>query len=385
MNGRTTNGEGKAGEDVSMPRRDLQLEPLVEILEGKRLVHSHTYRADETLMLIRLAEEMGFKIATFQHILEGYKVADEMAKHGVGGSTFSDWWAYKVEAEDAIPYNAALMHKRGVLVSINSDSAEHARRLNTEAAKSMHWGGLTEDEVLAFVTINPAKQLRIDSRVGSLEAGKDADVVIWNKHPLSTYAIVDRVYIDGEQYYDRLAEERRLTDARKEKDTLATAEGRTAPSTAPQTPQTAHSATSKTQARRSTAGPAAGRSGTRRRAAAAGHRARDRDHQRAHLSDQQRANRQGHDRDSRQSHRSGRRERGRACGRAGDRRQGRRGVSGLHRRAHVDRPERAGTARVRRHRRDARDQRVGEGAGRLSERQRRDSGGARQRHHQRRR
>ena len=227
----------KAGEDVSMPRRDLQLEPLVEILEGKRLVHSHTYRADETLMLIRLAEEMGFKIATFQHILEGYKVADEMAKHGVGGSTFSDWWAYKVEAEDAIPYNAAIMHKRGVLVSINSDSAEHARRLNTEAAKSMHWGGLTEDEVLAFVTINPAKQLRIDSRVGSLEVGKDADVVIWNKHPLSTYAIVDRVYIDGEQYYDRLAEERRLTDARKEKDTLATAEGRSAPSTAPQTPQ----------------------------------------------------------------------------------------------------------------------------------------------------
>ena len=230
----------KAGEDVAMPRRDLQLEPLVEILEGKRLVHSHTYRADETLMLMRLAEEMGFKIATFQHILEGYKVADEMAKHGVGGSTFSDWWAYKVEAEDAIPYNAAIMHKRGVLVSINSDSAEHARRLNTEAAKSMHWGGLTEDEVLAFVTINPARQLKIDQRVGSLEVGKDADVVIWNRHPLSTYAIVDRVYIDGEQYYDRLAEERRLTEANREKTTLAASEGRTAPGTAPQTPQTSN-------------------------------------------------------------------------------------------------------------------------------------------------
>jgi imidazolonepropionase-like amidohydrolase len=227
----------KAGEDAAMPRRDLQLEPLVEILEGKRLVHSHTYRADETLMLMRLAEEMGFKIATFQHILEGYKVADEMAKHGVGGSTFSDWWAYKVEAEDAIPYNAALMHRRGVLVSVNSDSAEHARRLNTEAAKSMHWGGLSEDEALALVTINPAKQLKIDSRVGSLEVGKDADVVIWNKHPLSTYAIVDRVYIDGQQYYDRLGEERRLTDAAKERTTLAAAEGRAAPSTAPQTPQ----------------------------------------------------------------------------------------------------------------------------------------------------
>jgi imidazolonepropionase-like amidohydrolase len=226
----------KAGEDVVMPRRDLQLDPLVEILEGKRLVHSHTYRADETLMLIRLAEEMGFRIATFQHILEGYKVADEMAKHGVGGSTFSDWWAYKVEAEDAIPYNAAIMHKRGVLVSINSDSAEHSRRLNTEAAKSMHWGGLSEDEALTLVTINPAKQLKIDSRVGSLEAGKDADVVIWNKHPLSTYAIVDKVYIDGQQYYDRLAEDRRMTDARNEKSSLSAAEGRGgAPS--PQTPQ----------------------------------------------------------------------------------------------------------------------------------------------------
>jgi imidazolonepropionase-like amidohydrolase len=227
----------QAGEDAPLPRRDLQLDPLVEILEGRRLVHSHTYRADETLMLMRLAEEMGFKIATFQHVLEGYKVADEMAKHGAGGSTFSDWWAYKVEAEDAIPYNAAIMHKRGVLVSINSDSAEHARRLNTEAAKSIHWGGLSDDEALALVTINPARQLKIDSRVGSLETGKDADVVIWNKHPLSTYAIVDRVYIDGRQFYDRLADERRLTDAGKEKTTLAAAEGRTAPSTAPQTPQ----------------------------------------------------------------------------------------------------------------------------------------------------
>ena len=248
----------KAGEDVAMPRRDLQLEPLVEILEGKRLVHSHTYRADETLMLMRLAEEMGFKIATFQHVLEGYKVADEMAKHGAGGSTFSDWWAYKVEAEDAIPYNAALMHKRGVLVSVNSDSAEHARRLNTEAAKSMHWGGLTEDEALSFVTINPAKQLKIDARVGSLEAGKDADVVIWNKHPLSTYAIVDRVYIDGQQYYDRLAEERRLTDASKEKTTLTSAEGRSGPTTAPQTPQPRTGGDPKDDADRQTIGAIAG-------------------------------------------------------------------------------------------------------------------------------
>jgi imidazolonepropionase-like amidohydrolase len=225
----------QAGETVLVPRRDLQLEPLVEILEGKRLVHAHSYRADEILMLLRLADEMGFKVATLQHVLEGYKVADEIAAHGAGASTFSDWWGYKIEAEDAIPYNAALMVRRGVLVSINSDSAEHARRLNTEAAKSIHWGGLSEDEAFALVTINPAKQLRIDNRVGSLEVGKDADVVIWNHHPLSTYAIADRVWIDGTSYYDRLAEERRITDLRKEKTTLAAAEGQRAPTANPQT------------------------------------------------------------------------------------------------------------------------------------------------------
>jgi imidazolonepropionase-like amidohydrolase len=200
----------KAGQDVVPPKRDLQLEPLVEVLEGKRLVHAHSYRADEILMLIRLAEEMGFKIATFQHVLEGYKVAKEIAAHGAGASTFSDWWAYKVEAADAIPYNAAVMTRKGVLVSVNSDSAELARRLNTEAAKSMKWGGLSEDEALALVTINPAKQLRIDGRVGSLEPGKDADVVIWNHHPLSSYAITDRVYIDGTMYYDRVTDEGRF-------------------------------------------------------------------------------------------------------------------------------------------------------------------------------
>ncbi|MCA1559082.1 MAG: amidohydrolase family protein [Acidobacteria bacterium] len=213
-----------AGEDLLQPRRDLQLEPLVEILEGKRLVHAHSYRADEILMMIRVAEEMGFKITTFQHVLEGYKVAKEIAAHGAGASTFSDWWGYKIEAVDAIPHNAAIMTRKGVLVSINSDSAEHARRLNTEAAKSIKWGGLTDDEALALVTINPAKQLRIDNRVGSLEAGKDADLVVWTHHPLSTYAIVDRTYIDGTVYYDRKAEERRLTELRKEKTDLAAAD-----------------------------------------------------------------------------------------------------------------------------------------------------------------
>jgi imidazolonepropionase-like amidohydrolase len=210
--------------DALPPRRDLQLEPLVEILEGKRLVHAHSYRADEILMMIRLAEEMGFKIATFQHVLEGYKVAKEIAAHGAGASTFSDWWAYKVEAADAIPHNAAIMVKKGVLVSVNSDSAELARRLNTEAAKSIRWGGLSEDEAFALVTINPARQLGIDRRVGSLETGKDADVVVWTRHPLSTYATAERVYIDGTLYYDRASEDARLTALRKENADLAAAE-----------------------------------------------------------------------------------------------------------------------------------------------------------------
>src|SRR4030095_10595118 len=191
---------------------DLQLEPLVEILEGKRLVHAHAYRADEILMLIRVADEFGFKIATLQHVLEGYKVATEIAEHGAGASTFADWWGYKIEAVDAVPYNAALMTRKGVLASINSDDAELSRHLNTEAAKSMKWGGLTEDEALALVTINPAKQLRVDSRVGSIEVGKDADVVVWTAHPLSAYALADRVYIDGTVYFDRLAAGRQLTE-----------------------------------------------------------------------------------------------------------------------------------------------------------------------------
>jgi imidazolonepropionase-like amidohydrolase len=195
------------------PRRDLQMDALVEVLEGKRLVHCHSYRADEILMMIRLADEMGFKVATFQHVLEGYKVAKEIAAHGAGASTFSDWWGYKIEAEDAIPGNAGLMTHKGVNVSINSDSAEHARRLNTEAAKSVRWGDITDDQAIGLVTINPAKQLRIDDRVGSLDVGKDADVVIWNNHPLSTFAIVEQTYIDGKVYYDREEDMKRTAEA----------------------------------------------------------------------------------------------------------------------------------------------------------------------------
>jgi imidazolonepropionase-like amidohydrolase len=211
-----------AGEpDLIPPRRDLKLEPLVEILEGKRLVHAHSYRADEILQLIRLAEEFGFKIATFQHVLEGYKVAKEIAAHGAGASTFSDWWAYKVEAYDAIPYNAALMTERGVVVSINSDSAEEARHLNQEAAKAMKWGGLSETEALKLVTLNPAKQLGIADRVGSIAVGKDADLVLYDKHPLSVYAVVQKVLIDGRVYFDRAQDIARRAELEKEKKELA--------------------------------------------------------------------------------------------------------------------------------------------------------------------
>jgi imidazolonepropionase-like amidohydrolase len=185
------------------PRRDLRLDPLVEVLEGKRYVHSHCYREDEILMLLRVAKEFGFKVRTLQHVLEGYKVADEIAAAGTGASTFSDWWAYKVEAYDAIPYNAAIMTRRGVIVSINSDDAEEATHLNQEAAKTMKYGGLTHDEALKLVTLNPAIQLGIDKRVGSIDVGKDADLVIYNHDPLSAYAVVQETLIDGRVYFDR--------------------------------------------------------------------------------------------------------------------------------------------------------------------------------------
>jgi imidazolonepropionase-like amidohydrolase len=193
-----------AGEkNVLPPRRDLRLDPLVEVLQGKRYVHAHCYREDEILMLLRVAKEFGFKVRTLQHVLEGYKVADEIAAAGTGASTFSDWWAYKVEAYDAIPYNAAIMTRRGVIVSINSDDAEEATHLNQEAAKTMKYGGLSHDEALKLVTINPAIQLGIDNRVGSIDPGKDADLTIYNHDPLSAYAVVQKTLIDGRVYFDR--------------------------------------------------------------------------------------------------------------------------------------------------------------------------------------
>ncbi len=219
-----------AGEKKPIPpRRDLKLEPLVEILEGKRYVHSHGYRGDELRQLLLLAEEFGFRVRTLQHVLEGYKIAKEMAKHGAGGSTFSDWWSYKNEAYDAIPYNAAIMAKYGVIVSINSDSAEEARHLNQEAAKTMKYGGMSETEALKMVTINPAIQLGIDKRVGSIETGKDADLVIWNKHPLSIYAVAQTSIIDGTVYFDRKKDIERRAEIEKEKQALAEKEKSAAP------------------------------------------------------------------------------------------------------------------------------------------------------------
>ena len=183
------------------PRKDLELDALVEILEGKRLLHSHAYRQDEILMLLRVAEDFDFTVATFQHVLEGYKVAEIIAEHGAGGSSFTDWWAYKIETYDGIPYNGALMHEAGVLVSFNSDDDEIARRLNLEAAKGVKFGGMSEIDALNTVTINSAKQLKIDKWVGSLEVGKDADFVVWSGHPLSTQTICTETWIDGRQYF----------------------------------------------------------------------------------------------------------------------------------------------------------------------------------------
>jgi len=215
-----------AGKDKNLipPRRDLQLEPLVEILEGKRYVHAHCYIASEILMLINLADEFGFKVKTFQHVLEGYKVAKEIAAHGAGASIFADSWGYKIEAYDAIPYNAAILTRAGVVVSMNSDSDERARRLNIEAAKAMHWGDMTEEQALKMITLNPAIQLGIQDRVGSIEVGKDADVAIWNGHPFSVYSRVDTTFVDGVVYFDRQEDLARRPELAKERASLEQAE-----------------------------------------------------------------------------------------------------------------------------------------------------------------
>ena len=196
------------------PYVDDELTVLGEILAGERVVHCHSYRQDEIVMLLDLADELGFKVATLQHILEGYKVADRIARHGAGASSFSDWWAYKMEVMDAVPHNGAVMAGQGVLTSFNSDSDELARRMNTEAAKACRYGGLEPAEALKFVTINPAIQLGIGHRTGSLEVGKDADLVVWTTDPLSSYALCDQTWIEGVKRFDRVADRlRRAEDA----------------------------------------------------------------------------------------------------------------------------------------------------------------------------
>jgi imidazolonepropionase-like amidohydrolase len=197
------NARKAKGESVLPPRKDLLMETMADILRGNIDVHSHCYRADEILMLLNLGDELGFKVRVLQHVLEGYKVAKEIAAHGVGAGTFNDWWGYKIEAYDAIPYNEALMAAKGVLVTTNSDSDELARHLNQDAAKAIKYGGMSEEEAMKLCTLNAAKQLRIDHRTGSIDAGKDADLAIWNGHPLSTYSRVETTFVDGEIVFDR--------------------------------------------------------------------------------------------------------------------------------------------------------------------------------------
>jgi len=196
------NGLGKKDKSsAAKPRRDIELDILVEIMDSKRFVTCHSYVQQEINMLMHVADSMGWKMNTFTHILEGYKVADKMKEHGVSGSTFSDWWSYKYEVNDAIPYNAALMHEAGVNVGINSDDAEMGRRLNQEAAKGVKYGGMSQEDAWKMVTLNPAKMLKLDKQTGSLKAGKDADVVVWSDNPLSIYAKAERTYVDGVLYF----------------------------------------------------------------------------------------------------------------------------------------------------------------------------------------
>jgi imidazolonepropionase-like amidohydrolase len=198
-NAKTARGD----KDAKPPHKDLKLEALADILRGKFLVQIHCYRADEFLTEMAMAREFGYKIRGFHHALEMYKVADKVAAENIGIATFADWWGYKNEALDAIPWNAVMSMRKGVRVAIKSDSDDFARRLNQEAAKTTRYGGATEDEALRMITLNAAWIVGVDDRVGSLDVGKDADISIWNHHPLSSYALVDQVLIDGEVFFDR--------------------------------------------------------------------------------------------------------------------------------------------------------------------------------------
>jgi imidazolonepropionase-like amidohydrolase len=193
----------KGDKTASAPKKDLKLEALVQVLQGKMLVQIHCYRADEFLTEIAIANEFGYKIRAFHHALEAYKVPEVLAKNDIAIATFADWWGYKYEAWDAIPWNAVLAMKAGVRVAIKSDSDDYMRRLNQEAAKTMRYGGATEDEAMKMLTLNPAWIMGVDDKTGSIDAGKDADLVLWDGYPLSTYGVPAKVWIDGDLYFDR--------------------------------------------------------------------------------------------------------------------------------------------------------------------------------------
>ena len=202
---------------IAPPRIDLEMDAIVRILDKKSFITCHSYVQSEVNMLMHVADSMGFKVNTFTHILEGYKVADKMKARGIGASTFSDWWAYKMEVQDAIPYNGAIMNKMGIVVAYGSDDPEMARRLNQEAAKAVKYGGISEEEALKFVTLNPAKLLHLDSHMGSIKVGKDADVVLWTDNPLSVYAKVDKTIVDGVVYFDADTDKQLREDLRKDR------------------------------------------------------------------------------------------------------------------------------------------------------------------------
>jgi len=219
---------GRAARDAVPMRVDYELEAIAEILNAERFIHSHAYRADEMVMLIELADQFGVTIGTFQHVLEGYKLARRMAEHGAGGSTFIDWWNFKYEATDAIGFNPALMHQAGVVTGLHSDNPELARRMNLEAAKAVRYGNVPEHDALKMVTAYPAQQLGVDDHVGSLAEGMHADLVIWNGHPLSVYSRVDQTWVDGRKYFDReadLAARQQLEAERQELIALALSAG----------------------------------------------------------------------------------------------------------------------------------------------------------------
>jgi len=214
------NSSKKIKAKIKAPRYDIEMETLVEILDGKRFISCHSYVQSEINMLMKVADRFGVRVNTFTHILEGYKVADKMKDHGVGGSTFSDWWAYKFEVNDAIPYNGAIMHSQGVTVAFNSDDSEMSRRLNQEAAKAVKYGGVSEEDAWKFVTLNPAKLLHIDDEVGSIKVGKSADLVLWSDHPMSIYSVVEKTMIDGAFYYDLDRANAQVDQIAKEKNKL---------------------------------------------------------------------------------------------------------------------------------------------------------------------